>query len=171
MAFLPMAAAIVGGGAKVLGGIMDTNSQVGQYKAQGAVERENQRRLGLESSNAYQVGVANESQQRREGRAVLGDMAAGSAEGALSMSGSLLDIVRQSETRANLDALKVRYDGVSRGQALANESAQAGMRSQLAKSMAKRARVAGIIGTAGDLASAGASVYGAGKAGGYWGKA
>lgn len=170
MAFLHMAAAIVGGTSAVLGGIASTNSQVGQYKTQAAVERENARRLGLESSAAFQAGAANESQQRREGRAVLGDMAAGSAEGALSMSGSLLDIVRQSETRANLDALKVRYDGVSRGQALANESAQAGMRSQLAKSMAKRARIAGTIGTIGDIASAGSSVYGAGKAGGYWGK-
>lgn len=164
MAF-PIILAAVAGAAKVLGGIADTNSQVGQYKTQSRVEAENARRLGLDASNAYSVGVRNEEQSRREYRDFAGTQIAGAAEGALSSSGSLLDIVRQSETRANLDALKIRHEGVSRGQALSDESKQATMRSELARKMAKRARLAGTLRTIGDIASTAGSIYSAGAGG------
>jgi hypothetical protein len=152
-------AAVVGGGAKVLGGIMQTNSQVGQLKTESAAEAENARRLGLQAGVAYGTGARNEEQFRREYRDFAGTQAAAIGEGSLSSTGSILDIVRQSEARANLDALKVRQRGVAEGQQLENEAGNARMRSSLARTMAKRARIAGTIGTVGDIAGAGSNIF------------
>ena len=150
---------MVGGGAKVLGGIMQTNSQVGQLKTESAAEAENARRLGLQAGVAYGAGARNEEQFRREYRDFAGEQAAAIGEGSLSSTGSILDIVRQSEARANLDALKVRQRGVAEGQQLENEAGNARMRSSLARTMAKRARIAGTIGTIGDIAGAGSNIF------------
>jgi diaminopimelate epimerase len=140
----------VAGGAKLLGGLMDTNAEVGQYKAQQKAEAENARALGLQADQAGAVTARNEEQQRREFRDYAGSAAAAAGEGALSYSGSLLDVYRQSEQRAELDALKIRHEGTSRSQSIRQEGRLAGMRSSLARQMAKRARVAGTIGMIGD---------------------
>jgi hypothetical protein len=160
---MAMATAVIGGVSKVLGGIMQTNSEVGQYKTQSAVEAENARRLQMQSEQAFSLGARNEETERRNFRDFAGSQIASIGEGGLASTGSVLDVVRDSEARANLDALKVRYEGVTRGQGLADESRQAKMRSSLARTMAKRARLAGTIGTIGDIASAGGNIYSARK--------
>lgn len=132
-------------GSKALGGIADTNAQIGDYKTQARVEAENARRFEFEAGSAFSVGARNEEQQRRGYRDFAGREAAASGEGGLAFTGSLMDIVRQSETRANLDALKLRYEGVSKGSSLMDQSRQALARSKLAKAMAKRESSLGLV--------------------------
>ena len=143
---------------------MQTNTQVGQLKTDSAAEAENARRLDMQAGSAFQAGARNEEQSRREFRDFAGAQAASIGEGGLSSTGSLLDIVRQSEARANLDALNIRQRGVAEGQAFQTEAGNARMRSSLARTMASRARLAGNIATIGNIASAGTNTFRTAKA-------
>lgn len=129
--------------AQVVGSIADSNAKSGQYRAQGQVEDYNARVLDGRAAQARSEGARNEEQFRRSYRDFAGSQLASIGESGLSGDGSALDIVRDSETRANLDALKIRYEATNRGAMLDSEAAGARMRSSLAKQMAKRAQVAG----------------------------
>lgn len=135
--------------AQVIGTIADTNAKAGQYRAQGQIEDYNARVLDGRAAQARSEGARNEEQFRRSYRDFAGTQAASISESGLSGDGSALDVVRDSETRANLDALKIRYEATNQGSMLASEAAGARMRSSLAKQMAKRAQIAGAFDTIG----------------------
>ena len=100
---------IIGGGARALGSIMEGNSQAGQYKAEAAFEKQNALNLTAQAQQIGAAGARDEEAARREYRAFAGGQAATISESNLGMEGSALDIVRDSETAANLDALLARH--------------------------------------------------------------
>lgn len=145
-------ALMVGGGAKALGSIMEGNAQAGQYKAEAAFERQNALNLAAQAQQIGSAGARDEEAARREYRSFAGDQAATIAESNLGMEGSALDIVRDSETAANLDALNIRHDAGERAREARYGAAQARSRSSLARQMAGRARLGGYLGAVGAAA-------------------
>lgn len=155
--------AIVGLAAKALASIADTNAQVGALKTQGKIEQYNAAVQRNAAAMTVAEGARNEEAQQRDYRDFAGRQASAASEGNLGLGGSVFDVIRDSETRANIDALNIRYSAQTRGQNLNQEANMSDMRSSLARQMAKRARVSGTLNTIGTVASGAASMYGAGK--------
>lgn len=154
--------------ANVLGSISDTNAQVGSFKAQAKGEQYNAQVLRNSAGMVGAEGARNEEAQRRDFRDFAGRQAAGASEGGVGLGGSVFDVIRDSETRANLDALNIRYAADTKRQNLNQEAGMADMRSSLARQMAKRARATGTLRTIGAAASGAAQTRSAFKAGGGW---
>lgn len=140
--------AIAGGGLTALGQISDMNAEVGMQQAQSRAEAQNARVLDARAQTVGQETARNEEQLRRQNRDLAGSNAAAIAESGIANGGSVLDVVRDSETRAELDALKLRYQGATESKNLRFQAGEARMRSQLARDMAKRARIGGLLSVA-----------------------
>lgn len=104
-AALPFAAA----GFQAIGAISSAQSsaraqeaQAGMYDYQAAMDRQR-------AAVAYQQGGAQEEQQRRAARQALGQTRAAIAQSGTGADGSGADVLQQSATNAELDALTVRY--------------------------------------------------------------
>jgi hypothetical protein len=145
--------AIAGGGLQALGSISDMNAEVGSLRAQSRAEAQNARVLDAKAQTVGQETARNEEQLRRQYRDFAGKQASAIAESGIANSGSVLDVVRDSETRAEYDALKMRFQGTSEAKDLRYQAGAARMRSQLARDLAKRRQVTGFL----DVASAGVS--------------
>lgn len=154
---------------KATGSIADANSGAGQYRAQAEAETENAKALRASAQAARLQGSQNEQQARREYRDLAGAQAAAIAESGIANGGSVLDVFRDSEVKASLDALKLRYQGEQKAQGLDYEANLATMRSTLARDMAKRAKARGYLNIAGDALSSFGGM--GGGAGGMFGGA
>lgn len=158
MYFYAAAAAI-----KVIGAISDANSNAGTLKGQATAADYNARALTAQAQQIGAVGARNEEMQRRVGRAAIGQQIATGAEGSLADTGSSLAVLRQSEVMANLDALKVRYGAQSDATSLLTQAQGQTYQSALSRALAKRARLAGYLGAAGQGLSSVAGAYGMGS--------
>jgi hypothetical protein len=158
MAMYAMAAGVA---LQVLGTISDANSQAGQFKAEAAAERRNASILDSKALQVGAEGARNEEQIRREFRQVIGRQLAGAGEGGFSAAGSSLDIIQQSEARGALDAANVQYQAQSEARGYRTEASNARARSVISAQLAKRAKLAGYLKGAGQVA-AGASMMGGG---------
>jgi hypothetical protein len=147
---------------KALGTISDANSQAGQFKAQSAAERRNASILDSKALQVGAEGARNEEQIRREFRQVIGRQLAGAGEGGFSAAGSSLDIIQQSEARGELDAKNVQYQAQSEARGYRMEASNARARSVISSALAKRAKLAGYLKAAGQVA-ADADMLGGGK--------
>ena len=104
---------------------------------------------------ARQQGAANEDAQRRRGAIAVG-AAAAAASGGSGLSGTNSDLIEQSSTNAEMDALNIRY-----GSTLSGQSADA--RGQMANSAADNATRSGYL-NAGAAMLSSAGNYGQGQA-------
>jgi hypothetical protein len=98
-------------GVAAVGAFAQGSSEAANY---GAQQKALNYQADIEAANAKMVGQqasAEEERVRREGRQVLGAQRAAIAESGTSFSGSNLDVMRQSTTAAELDALNVQYAG------------------------------------------------------------
>lgn len=104
------------------------------------VEDQNARNLDDQASQLGQAGARDEERSRREYRQFAGMQFGALSEGSLGLEGSALDVARDSESQAFLDALNIRYDAGERVREVRYEARQARSRSALAREMEKRAR-------------------------------
>lgn len=148
--------AIGSGGLKALGSISDMNAEVGGLMGQSRAEAQNARVLDGRAQQVGQETARNEEQMRRQYRDFAGSNAAAIAESGIANGGSALDVVRDSETRAELDALKLRYQGTEEAKNLRYQAGGARMRSQMARDLAKRRQAAGFL----ELGSQGLNTFG-----------
>lgn len=88
-----------------------------QQKILGQRIRWEQQNLEITGQQASQA----EEQQRREARQLLGAGRAAVAQSGIAMTGSAADIMKQSATNAELDALNIRYAGTLERQSILNE--------------------------------------------------
>lgn len=178
------AMAVVSGGLKAVGSIMQgesaasaANTQADWAQDNARLSREDAALSRLNADRARAEGYAAEDTQRRGARLQLGRQAAAIAQsGVVAGSGSALDVATQSATFAELDALNVRYEGLMRGtsfeqQAVGYDREAVGHEREAAigRYSAKSARQAGYWGAATGILSSAASYYGGSKpaAGGY----
>jgi hypothetical protein len=106
----------------------------------------NQKVEAQRSTIATQQATVNESAQRRRTAMFLGRQTAAVAENA-GLSGTGLDLIEQSATEAELDALNIRYGG-------ALESMSASSQATLYGMQAEDAETSGYVGAASSALSA-----------------
>lgn len=112
--------------------------QAGQQYANAEIEDSNADALTKRAGQASAEGVRNEEQLRRGYRDFAGKQLTSIAESGLAGDGSAIDVVRDSETRANLDALKVRYQADTQREGLMTDARAAKFRSAIARALAQK---------------------------------
>ena len=98
--------------------------------------------IKVEKQNAMLVGQqasAREEQQRRESRQLLGTQRAAIGQSNVGFEGSSADIIRQSASSAELDALNVRYAGVLERSSILNSISMREYNDKLLKVQGKQA--------------------------------
>lgn len=114
-AFIPMIMQGVGMAAGAQGSALSKHQQADMldYQAQ-------QNRYG--ATNAVQQAGQSEETQRRIADQQLGAARAGAAQSGVGLDGSAADVVQQSATNAELDALNIRYGGVLKAKAATDQA-------------------------------------------------
>jgi hypothetical protein len=125
---------------KGIGSFTEGSVQSGNAANDARAEEENAKNLLTQASQIGQKGAADEDQARREYRSFAGDQFASISESNLGTGGSALDVARDSESKAYLDALNIRHDAGAQAQEVRYGAEQAHMRSALARQMEKRAK-------------------------------
>jgi hypothetical protein len=93
-----------------------------------------------------QQGGAREEAQRRKAREVLGSQAAAFAQAGTGVGGSAADIMKQSATNAELDALMIRYESGLKATGLKNEAQAETYAGKVAKQAGKYGAIGSILG-------------------------
>src|SRR5688500_926033 len=118
-----MGAAIAGGG-KMGAGFTDSIAQSSNSAHERRVEKFNEDSYRYLESQTAQKGARDEEAARREYRYFAGEQAAAIAEGGGGLEGSALDVFRDSERNAFLDALNIRHDASERAREYRYEAQQ-----------------------------------------------
>jgi hypothetical protein len=121
-----------------------------QQQAAGA--REDAAVLRQEGNTAFSQSVQDADAVARETRQLLGKQAAGIAENGGGYGGTNAKLLSQSETLANLDRLKILYEGSMR---------RSGLRSQARTTLAR-----GYMGAATSLLNGASGMFGGAAGGG-----
>lgn len=112
---------------------------------------------------SYAQGSQQEETQRRQARQTLGEQRAAIAESGTGFSGSNADVMRQSATNAELDAMNIRYGADVQALGYKNQATSSRFNAKLSKNSGKAAAMAGYLSGASTLASSAISNYGTGK--------
>lgn len=108
--------AVVAALTSAVGALVQGQQDSADLKQQAQIEGYHAQIADQQARQAGQRASAAEEAQRREARQVLGGQRAAIAQSGTSFSGSNMDIMRQSTTAAELDALNIQYAGnVERG--------------------------------------------------------
>lgn len=146
----------------VLGAISQGNNAADNYNAQAGMNDYNAAVARNNSTSALSESAAAQNAQRRKARQILGEQRAGIAQSGTGFGGTNADIMEQSATLAELDALNLAYEGDMKsrsylaGATLEDASASANRRN------AKTARTSGYLGAAKSLLVSSAN-YGSGR--------
>jgi hypothetical protein len=125
---------------KGIGAFTEGSVQSGNAANDARAEDENAKNLMTLASQIGQKGAADEDQARREYRSFAGDQLASISESNLGTDGSALDVARDSESKAYLDALNIRHEAGEQARVVRYGAEQAHMRSKLAREFQKRAK-------------------------------
>lgn len=107
------------------------------------------------AEEALYLGNEQARRVRQNGKKVLGDIAGQIAAGNIAREGSALDVLANSATNIEYDALQVKYQSKMRAQALKAQAAAQ-------RKAAKNAETSGQIGLLSSVAQMGAIYYGSG---------
>jgi multidrug resistance efflux pump len=107
-----------------------------------------------------QQANAREEQQRRRARQVLGQQRGAIAESGVGFIGSALDIAEESATRAELDALTIRYEGELASKGLLADAEQERYESKVNVMAGKNAMRGAYLSATSALLSGGTKYYG-----------
>lgn len=136
---------------QALGAIQQGNAQAASYRSQQAASNYNaavmEQNAGIEREQAN----AREEAQRREARMILGSQRAALSQAGIGMGGSAADVMQQSATDAELDALTLRYEGDMRARGLMIGAEQERYQGAVAGANASAARRSGYMQAAGSI--------------------
>jgi len=159
---IPIALTVAAAAASAVGGYMQAQAQAdsADYNAQVASNN-----ATIEAQNAQLAlaqSAADTQARRDQNRRIAGAMIAGGAKGGGNLTGSFLDVQKDSLIEGELGALNTRYAGImqARGHSVAatNYQAQAGLARMEARS-ARRAGTVGLVTSAIQGASSSFSTY------------
>lgn len=151
----PITIALVASAATAaVGAVAEGQAQKEAYKSQANANEYNAKVSDMNAQIARNNSSVREEAMRRKARQVLGQQRGAIAQAGIDFSGSALDVMQQSTTMAELDALNTRYEGDLQARGLL--ATAVGERYQAAANRinAKNAQTAGFI-------KAGAAVAGA----------
>lgn len=165
MAWVMIAQAVVA----AVSAAASANAQRQGAKAQQAAANYNAQILEQNAATERQQANLREETQRRQARQVLGAQAASLAQAGIGLGGgSAADLMEQSATNAELDALSIRYEGDMRARGLLASAEQERYQGRVAGYNARQASISGGLGVASSVLGA-ASSYGGGKSTGATG--
>lgn len=130
--------------------------QQAEYDA--GVSRRNAKVLEMQAAVEGQQAARAEEKQRREGRKVMGQQAAGLAQAGVGFSGSALDLTAESARNIEMDALNIRYEGQLKAQGLMADAESQRYKAEGQIFAGKQAKAASRIGVASALISGGAGI-------------
>lgn len=103
------------------GAMIQGRQEANELRQQGEVEGYHATIADQNAAVAGQQASAEQERVRRESRQVLGEQRAAIGESGTSFTGSNIDIMRQSTTMAELDALNIQYQGEMERRGFLNE--------------------------------------------------
>lgn len=123
--------------------------------------------MEAEARIARQQGAAREEAQRRRAREFLGTQRAAAGQAGVGLGGSIGDVLEQSATEAELDALNIRYESNLQALGMENQAAITRWQGKEAKRAARARAVATVISGAAQYGQGGGFNFGkSGSAGG-----
>lgn len=137
---------------QAFGAISSANSQAASLNSQAAASRYNAAVARQQGDQALQVSSAQQMQQRRDARQVIGRQRAFAAQSGTGAGGSNADLLEQSETLAELDVLNTAYEGSLKARGFATQADLDDFYARSYQSQAKSVKKAGIFNAAGSLA-------------------
>ncbi len=146
---------------QAVGAIQQGKMAEAQGRAQMNAANYNARMKEIEAGITREQSNAREEQQRRQARQLLGRQRAAVAQAGIGWGGSALDIMEQSATLAELDALTIRYEGDLKARGLLAEAEFDKYAGQVAMASGKAAKKASYISAAASLLQGAAAGYGA----------
>jgi hypothetical protein len=146
----------------VLGAISSANTQSDNYNSQAGVNDYNAAVARNQSTSALSESTAAQEAQRRRARQVLGEQRAGIAQSGTGFGGSNADIMEQSQTLAELDALNLAYSGDLKSKGYLAQADLETNSAAINRRSAGAAKTSGYI-NAGRSLLVGAANYGSGR--------
>jgi hypothetical protein len=133
----------------------DSNAQAMEYNAASDRAR---------AVQASSMAGIKEDEQRRQGRAVIGEQLASSASAGAGLNS---DLLRQSIFNVDSDTNAIRYEGQLKAAGLNDQAAMSMHEAGVARSKGRSAETAGYLNAAGSLLNGGTSYYVGQKKGVY----
>lgn len=138
-----------------MSGIYNGFVQGQNYRAQAKADEANALLSQQAAASTRSETYANEDAQRRKSAAQMGSQTAAMAEAGIGLdSGTAIDLTEQSALNAELDALNIRYAGLSKARGYDQQANNYRASAILNRKNAKQAVIAGFIKTGEQAASA-----------------
>lgn len=155
---------IVGTAVKAGGQLQQAYSQASMSDAQKDQFLMSAQANRWRAGTIYQQGNRNEESQRREADIRMGQARAMAAQSGTGMDGSAVDVIQQSASNAELDALNIRYESDLAARGALAQADQDVFGARIKKREAHNLRVGGIMSAANTVFGSMASNYaGSGK--------
>jgi hypothetical protein len=131
--------------------IDSANAAADNSHAQAQAAQTNATIAQQNAHNTLLVTDANEEEQRRKSAMQLGEQRAGLLQAGIGAGGSASDVIGQSTSNAELDALNIRYQGHLQADNYTNQSLMYDTHAAAAMKSASNQEQAGYIGAATSL--------------------
>jgi hypothetical protein len=155
----PVTALMVASSAmQAVGQIQQGKAAEQQAEYDAAVSRRNAKVMEMQAAVEGQQAARAEEKQRRAGRKVMGEQAAGLALSGVGFSGTALDLTEESARNIEMDALNIRYEGQLKAQGLMADAESQRYKAEGQIFAGKQAKAASKIGAASALLSGGAGI-------------
>lgn len=150
-----------GTAAAAIGGIQAGNAAAASARAGQNAANYNAQMMEYNAANQRAVAAQQEDAQRRQARQILGAQRAAVSQSGIGLMGSAADIMQQSATDAELDALSLRYEGDLRARGMLAEAEQSRYQGQISGMNARAEQTGGYMNAVGSI------LGGAGRYAGY----
>lgn len=148
----------------------DAENKAGQYQAE--VADQNAKLNDFRAEQAGQIGAIQEEQHRAKVRQLAGTQRANLAANGIDLgSGTALDMVTETYTMGEQDALMIRYNAMNEAWGYRTQAVNDRNSGRFAKAQGKNAAMGTYLTTAASLSSMAAGGYGSGTFGGGGGGA
>jgi hypothetical protein len=144
---------------QAVGAIQQGNAQSESYNRQAQASDYNAAVDKQQAETALQVSTANQLDQRRKARQILGQQRASAAQAKVGLGGQTQDLLERSETLAELDALNIAYDGMLKSRGFSTQAELDTFQAGAMRENASSAKRSGYMGALGAVASGGMELY------------
>lgn len=152
MATLALPLLIAGTAISAMGAIQSANSQAGAMNQQAGASRYNAEISRQQADQALSVSTAQQLQQRREARQLMGRQRAAAAQSGVGFGGSTSDMLERTETLSELDALNIAYEGALKAHGYSSQSDMEEFQARAYDAQAKTTKRAGMLSAIGTVA-------------------
>lgn len=146
-------------------GVMGAGNALASGKAAQRAANFNAETMEAEARIAKQQGAAREEAQRRRAREFLGTQRAAAGQAGVGLGGSIGDVLEQSATDAELDALNIRYESNLQALGMQNQAAITRWQGKEAKRAARAQAITSLLSGAAAYGASGGINLGGGAAG------